>query len=201
MRLLTPASGAVLTGGSSQRFGADKAFVAVGEDGRPMAALVLDALREGGVAEVLGIGGDTGRLAALGFAAHADDHPGEGPLGGVLTALRLARFEVVVITSCDLPALDAHTVRTLVATLHSSPDADAAVPVVDGVPQVLLAAYRRSAADPLRVRFEAGERSVRRALGSLTVVPVELDDIGVAKDVDTPEDLDRYARGHGAGPG
>jgi molybdopterin-guanine dinucleotide biosynthesis protein A len=72
--------------------------------------------------------------------------------------------------------------------------------VLDGVPQVLLAAYRTTAAGPLRAAFDAGERSPRRALERVRVAPVDLPDPAVATDVDTPADLDRYAREHGAGP-
>lgn len=199
VRLLAPASAAVLTGGASSRFGRDKALLPLPPDGTPLAARVLAALRAGGVAEVLSIGGDRDRLAALGFDARADDHPGEGPLAGLLTALRLASFPVVVVASCDLPDLDGDTVRLLVATLHSHPDALAAMPVVDGIPQVLVAAYRQEAAGPLGAAFTGGERALHRALGGLDVVAVDLDDPAVVRDVDTPDDLDRYARDHGAG--
>jgi molybdopterin-guanine dinucleotide biosynthesis protein A len=67
--------------------GRDKAFVVV--DGEPMVVRVARALRGAGADEVVAVGGDEARLSALGLAHLPDDHPGEGPLGGVLTALRL----------------------------------------------------------------------------------------------------------------
>ena len=98
-----PFTGAVLTGGRSTRMGTDKAFVEV--DGRPMAGRVAAALRAAGAAEVLAVGGDLDRLPSLGFdRAVPDRHPGEGPLGGLLTALAAAGHDVVVVLACDVPA-------------------------------------------------------------------------------------------------
>jgi molybdopterin-guanine dinucleotide biosynthesis protein A len=67
--------------------GRDKAFVVV--DGEPMVVRVARALQGAGAAEVVAVGGDEAGLSAVGLAHLPDDHPGEGPLGGVLTALRL----------------------------------------------------------------------------------------------------------------
>ena len=39
---------------------------------------------------VFSIGGDADALADMGFRAVPDDHPGEGPLGGIICALRQA---------------------------------------------------------------------------------------------------------------
>ncbi len=124
------ASGAVLCGGRSTRMGRDKAMVEV--DGVPMAGRVAAALRAAGCHPVLAIGGDAPALAAIGLDAVADDHPGEGPLGGILTALRCfepmpASAQAVVIVSCDVPWLTPAVVRALVdapvATTSSSPTA------------------------------------------------------------------------------
>ena len=81
-------SGAVLCGGRSRRFGRDKAIYE--HNGTPLAKISLLALREAGASVVFSIGGDADALADMGFRAVPDDHPGEGPLGGIICALRQA---------------------------------------------------------------------------------------------------------------
>jgi len=184
-------TGAVLTGGSSTRMGTDKATLEVG--GRALAATVARALDEAGASSVLCIGGDLVGLAALGLDARPDEHPGQGPLGGLITALGLATTDLVVVLSCDLPAIDAATVSALVSALVAAPTASVAAPVVGRHTQTLTAAYRRSARPHLAQAFVAGERSVRRALAGLGLAPVgDLDPTRLV-DVDRPADLRRYA--------
>ena len=186
---LPPFAGAVLTGGASRRMGRDKALVDVG--GRPMAAVVAGALRVAGASPVLAVGGAGAALAGDDLVAVADDHPGEGPLGGVITALAHTDGEVVVVLACDLPATDPHNVRLVVAALAGTPGAQCAVPVVDGRLQGLHAAWRRSALAPARAAFASGERAVHRLLEQLDTVAVPGLDPAAFVDVDAPEALRR----------
>ncbi len=189
---MTGFSGVVLTGGASARMGTDKALLRVG--GRPLASIAADALAGAGAAEVFCVGGDLVGLRAVGLDARADDHPGQGPLGGLITALGLATGEPVVVLSCDMPAIDAATVTILVTALVARPDAQVAAPVVDGRVYPITAAYQRSARPVLVRSFESGERAVRRALSGLVVQPVVELDAARLDDVDRPSDLHRYAR-------
>jgi molybdopterin-guanine dinucleotide biosynthesis protein A len=165
--------------------GRDKAFIDV--DGRPMATIVQQALEAAGAVEVLGVGGDLARLSALGMHAIEDDHPGEGPLGGILTALRRAGTDIVVVVSCDLPHSRPGEITRVFNAL--SADADAAVPVVNDRAEPLHAAYRRSCLPVLEQAFEAGERAPRRALADLRVVPVIGVDAGAVRSANRPADL------------
>lgn len=193
MALLLRASGIILTGGSSSRMGTDKALLAVGDPPMPLAARVGAALRDAGCPDVTCVGGDQGALTTLGLSVVPDDHPGEGPLGGVLTGLRVAALPTVVVLACDLPAIDGATIRGLLATLGSASSAQAAVPVVDGRLQVHALAVRRSARGALADAFAAGERSLTRALGELEVVTTDRLDPAALADVDRPADLGRAA--------
>lgn len=191
MALLLRASGIILTGGASSRMGTDKALLAVGDPPTPLAARVGAALRDAGCPDVTCVGGDLDALAALGLSVAPDDHPGEGPLGGLLTGLRIAALPTVVVLACDLPGIDGATIRGLLATLGSASSAQAAVPVVDGRLQVHALAVRRSAQRPLADAFAAGERSLTRALGHLDLVTTERLDPAALTDVDRPGDLER----------
>jgi molybdopterin-guanine dinucleotide biosynthesis protein A len=203
-----PFTGIVLTGGASRRMGRDKAFLAPDDGGPVLAERCRRALTGAGAVAVVAVGGDAAALAALGFTTVPDSVPGAGPLGGVVDGLGAAATALTVVLSCDLPAIDPGTVRTLVDALAAA-EADAVLPVSDGRWDVLVGAYRREARDPLAEAFAGGERSLQRAVARLVVVPCSGIGGDARRDVDHPEDLDHYARGRrapgsnggGSGPG
>ena len=181
-------TGAVLTGGASTRMGRDKALVEL--DGRPLAGSVAAALRQAGAARVVAVGGEPSRLRDLGIEVVPDDHPGTGPLGGVLTAMRTARTTSVVVLACDLTCPRPDAVVRVLGALVAAPGAAVAWPVHDGRDQVLHAAWHVPTALPvLATAFAAGERSLRRAAAGLPRAVVT----GIAPaslhDADRPEDL------------
>lgn len=184
---VAPFAGAVLTGGASRRMGSDKALIEIG--GRPLAAVVAAALRGAGAAPVLAVGGAGPSLTGWGLVAVADDHPGEGPLGGVITALAHARDELVVVLACDLPAVRPESIAKVVAALAGDPGARCAAPIVDGRLQPLHAAWRAAALPALAAAFAEGERSVQRVLGRLPTVAVTGIDAAELLDVDDPAAL------------
>lgn len=167
--------------------GRDKALLAV--DGRALALAATSALRAAGAQRVLAVGGDRPALEDLGLEVVPDLHPGEGPLGGILTALAASADEVVVVLACDLPDVSADGVRAVVLALG---EADVAAPARGDRFELLHAAYRRRVAAQLGERFDAGERAVHRACAGLDVVGVEgLEDRWLT-DVDEPADLAGY---------
>lgn len=183
--------GVVLAGGRSRRFGRDKAVEPV--DGVAMAARVAAALRAAGAVDVVAVGGDVDRLVALGLTVWPDDAPGEGPLGGIVTALAragAAGHTVAVVVPCDLPWLDALTVTAVVAALVAT-SAAVAMGVTDRGPEPLVAAWRVAEAGPaLAAAFGAGERAVHRALGPLAVAEVPVAATAV-RNVNQEADLHR----------
>lgn len=126
------AVGAVLCGGASRRMGRDKSLVEV--DGVAMARRVADALVAGGCTAVLAVGGDADALAALGLTPVPDRWPGEGPLGGLATALAAAsdaEADLLVLAPCDLVHPDRMATDELGRALVADP-ALVAVPVAVG---------------------------------------------------------------------
>lgn len=169
--------------------GTDKAFVLL--DGRPLVSLVVDAVRGAGIVSVVVVGGDTHRLEALGLTVVRDDLPGEGPLGGILTALSEARrrgLDTVFVASCDVPRLTSAVVVELLAALEDAA-ADVAVAVTTR-PEPLCAAWSVSrCAAVVQSAFESGERSVIAALAGLTQVSVAVEP-GVLVNLNRPRDLE-----------
>lgn len=150
--------------------GTDKALLEV--DGRAMAARVADALGAAGCAPVVCVGGDAPGLAALGLATVVDDAPGEGPAGGVITALRTFELSsrLVVVAACDLPQLDAATVRLLIDALADE-SVDVAVARTDRQ-QYSLTCWRTSTLPTLRQQWLAGDRSLRALVAAMDSIEV-----------------------------
>lgn len=184
---MAPFDGYVLSGGASRRMGCDKALLEV--DGVAMARRVAVALTAAGAGRVVAVGGDAAGLTAVGLEHVPDRWPGEGPLGGLVTALDHAgSAPVAVVLSCDLLHPDPAAIAGLVAELGTR-DCDVVVPVVDGRHQWLHAAWHRRVAAILADVFEAGERSLAGAALAVRMATVEHLDAGAVADADRPEDL------------
>jgi molybdenum cofactor guanylyltransferase len=172
--------GAVLCGGASRRMGADKATIPVA--GVAMARRVADALTAAGCSPVVAVGGDTAALRALGLEYVADEFPGEGPLGGVLTALSVG--SPVAVVACDLPHLRPQTLTELIEALGGH---DAAVARSDRA-EPLCAVWSDRAASLLRAQFQAGERAMHRAITDLDIAWVTVPATDLTN-INTPIDL------------
>lgn len=199
---MTPGAfdGYVLCGGASRRMGRDKALVEV--DGTAMARRVADALAAAGASRVVAVGGDAPELGRLGLSATPDRWPGEGPLGGLVTALQdgAGTGPVAVVLSCDLIDPDPTAIARTVAE-RARLGCDAVVPVVDGRHQWLHGAWDRRAAGILADVFAAGERSVAGAALSLRIGTLGDVPAGAVHDADRPADLRRRASAAGSPPG
>lgn len=184
--------GAVLCGGASRRMGTDKAAIAV--DGQSLVERTVATLRAAGCAEVVvvGLADDIATTAR-----RVDDQwPGEGPFGGVVTALEASRpAPYVAVVATDLPFVTPRTIRSLVAHLGDA-DADVAVARTSDI-EPLCAVWRTVTVPYLRAAFLAGLRAVHGALGQLDCVDVDIDPDELIN-LNTPADLARItiASGH-----
>jgi len=116
------ASAIVLAGGSSRRFGRDKARVELA--GVPLLERVLDAARAAGD-DLVVVADRADKYALEGVRQLADHRPGLGPLGGLHTGLGAARHARAFLLGCDTPLLQ----PALLRRLRAEPgDADAVVP-------------------------------------------------------------------------
>jgi molybdenum cofactor guanylyltransferase len=177
---MTRLLGAVLCGGASRRMGVDKATLQI--DGVAMARRVADVLVAAGCSPVVAIGGNQTQMLDLGLEFVADDSPGEGPLGGILTALSVAAPALVV--ACDLPYLRPDTLSAVVRSLGEH---DAAVAFTDRA-EPLCALWSDSAAGYLRAQFQAGERALHRAIGGLDIAWVKVP-LAELRNINMPGDL------------
>jgi molybdopterin-guanine dinucleotide biosynthesis protein A len=174
---------AILIGGDSSRMGTDKATLEV--DGVAMAERVSKAAHDAGAAEVLVIGGTQKRANGISGIWKKDLYAGEGPLGGVITALKTAAHDSVVVLSCDMPFITSAVIASLVPPLA---EAQATVGRTDRL-NWLCAAWSKSECLPsLQSVWKRNERAIHRAAVLLDVVEVPVPAVAV-RNINTPEDL------------
>jgi molybdopterin-guanine dinucleotide biosynthesis protein A len=122
-----------------------------------------------------------------------DLYPGEGPLGGILTALHHTSSEWNLIVACDLPEITTGLLTRLLDTAESG-SCDVLIPHTPGDrDQPLCAVYRHSVREALEARFQAGIRKVMVGLADLAVDRLEVSEILQFQNVNTPEDWSNYA--------
>jgi molybdopterin-guanine dinucleotide biosynthesis protein A len=161
-------TGYVLAGGASRRFGSDKALAELG--GKPMLARMLEAAGEG-VVQGPFVVGETTKYGRFGAPCIEDRWPGEGPLGGIVTALLHARETARrgdwnLVLSCDMPFLTAKWLNFLVQRAAES-TAQAVLAHSEQGPEPLCACWRTDAVESLREGFERGVRKVTDGIALL----------------------------------
>lgn len=159
--------GYVLAGGASNRFGRDKALIEFG--GKAMLMRMHDVLK--GVSSEVASIGDPEKYGSFGAPCVADRWPGEGPFGGIVTALlRTREVEPVrewnLIVSCDMPFLTTEWLRFLVGRAMES-GAQVVLAHSDTGPEPLCACWRTDALETLQAGFEGGVRKVTDGIALL----------------------------------
>ncbi|MBL7945155.1 MAG: molybdenum cofactor guanylyltransferase [Flavobacteriales bacterium] len=151
-------TGVVLAGGRSSRMGRDKALMDY--QGRPLIQHAIDVLHPH-VDELLIIG-DPLLYDRSGALAIADDAPGNGPLGGIVTALRYAWNERMIILACDMPHVPARFLTLLKGALDEHHEA--VVAQCDGRLEPLAAVYTRRCRHPFASQVQAGRLKMSDAI-------------------------------------
>lgn len=159
----------MLAGGGSTRFGRDKALVEIGNE--PLLARLCLVLRE--ATDSSAIIGSHEKYSGLGVECIPDRWPGEGPLGGIVTALLAARkkaapMEWQVIIGCDMPFLTTEWLIYLIEQALAS-DAEVVAPESAHGLEPLCACWRVSAADKLQRVFAGGVRKVTEGMKHLSM--------------------------------
>jgi molybdopterin-guanine dinucleotide biosynthesis protein A len=160
-------AGYILAGGGSTRFGRDKALVEVG--GTPMLARMSELLR--GVTKQVKLVATPGKYSVFGVETIEDRWPGEGPLGGIITALEdaaktPAHGEWNLMVSCDMPFLTREWLAFVCERATRSKGQVVLAYSTSG-PEPLCACWQTTAAAKLRSGFERGVRKVTEGIALL----------------------------------
>src|SRR5262245_23368613 len=137
--------GIVLAGGRSRRMGLAKATLPLGDE--TLLGRIVRIVSEA-ASPVVVVGAIDQELPPLpsGVIIGRDRQSGRGPLEGIAAGLRAASgVESVYITACDTPLLKSSFILRVAGLLDA--DHDAAIPVIDDLPQPLAGVYRASILD------------------------------------------------------
>ncbi|GEN33991.1 molybdenum cofactor guanylyltransferase [Aneurinibacillus danicus] len=135
--------GVILAGGQSSRMGTPKELLTI--EGRPLIERtwrLLDRVTE----RCIILSNHPERLDMIPdkVPIYPDDIPGQGPLGGIATAMRVAGADVLIVVACDMPAL---TEEVLIRLCSHAPmletEYDIIYPVWRGRAHPLCALYHR----------------------------------------------------------
>ena len=156
--------GYVMAGGASTRFGFDKARAEL--NGQTMLARMCRLLRD--MTGSVNVVAPFGRYAELGERVVDDHWPGEGPLGGIITALMDAhaqnhRDAWCLIVGCDMPFLTRDWLTYLMDRALGSGAAVVAPRSPLGL-EPLCACWNTGATGKLQNAFEDGIRKVTDAM-------------------------------------
>lgn len=153
-----PAStGIILAGGTSSRMGRDKASLDIGE--RTSLQHVIEAAQAVCDEVIVASGRNVSPVSSTEGVRYVEDLPGvAGPLAGLVAGMRATEAEACLILACDMPFADPALLRELLASLDGCL---AVVPVFDGKPQPLQAAYSRDCLAVAESILRLGDSSVR----------------------------------------
>lgn len=193
-RARIPVTAAVMAGGRSMRMGVDKTLLPV--DGEPLLLRVVEAVGSVCAHTVIVTNRPEQADAAglpEGVSVLVDEVPFQGPLGGLVSALKDAPDEWVLAVAADMPWLEPDLVRAL---WDARDGAQVVVPMTEKGLEPLLALYHRDCLPVARRVLESGRRRLVAMFPELRVVEVPIEELRVADpglrslvNVNTPEDL------------
>ena len=194
MIVATQATLLVLAGGESGRMGRPKAWLEVG--GTTLLRWVADRLAPAFAEVVVSFAEPEQVAEQVPYRVVFDRKPSAGPLAGLESGLSAARNEVTFAVACDMPYVTRELAEMAVAASHGC---DAAIPRIDGRPEPVCAAYRRSALPAITVALDAGRYRAADLAERLDVAWLEGLDPDLFRSVNAPEDFERFRRELGRG--
>lgn len=196
--LIKDITGVVLAGGDGERFDGGKKSMAK-LNGKPLVAHAVEALD--GVfraAPTVVVKNERQRLViknALDTEARfVYDDPGfEGPVAGLLGALKSTYLDWLFVCGCDMPYITEDSVLWLLR--KSQGGVDAVVPVdSEGYPQTLHSLYRHKSVDRVKEALGPNDslRDILEVLPEVDRISVPEEVEGATRSIDTEEELAEY---------
>ena len=162
------ASGAILIGGNSRRFGLDKSKLDWQGTALPVSLFHrLDTI----LTEVFFIADHKEKINGFQQYMFTDILTNNGPLGGIHSALKHSHYDYTFITAGDLPFLDTALIPLLFNEIQ---DEDALVPVWGTNMEPLVAFYHKRCLPVLEEELKQQQREVHASLKKLTTQFLDL---------------------------
>lgn len=177
-------SAAIFAGGKSTRFGSPKINAQV--DGVEFGFRIIRALREADISTIKLIGGDHNDAERWNIGYVADEFVDAGPVGALVSALRVCTSEVLLILPCDVPYINNKTCSEL---LRFDDEFDVNVAFTDSA-QWLCSSWRVSLLETIEEEFEKGVTAIHVVAESLRVNYVNVDGFAL-QNINEQSDLAR----------
>lgn len=162
------ATGIVLCGGKSCRFGKDKGMCQLGD--KPMIQYSIDTLQK--IFNRIIISSNDKEYAKLGFLTVEDQIKDIGPIGGILAALDLSETEDNMIISCDMPLISPELISYIYENREKSL---ATTPVFDKFPEPLCSYFNKNALPKIKSFISSGNYKMLKLLEYLDYKKIEID--------------------------
>jgi molybdenum cofactor cytidylyltransferase len=183
----------VTAAGSAERFGGKKLLTPI--DGEPLLDHTIDALLDGGVAEVIVVVGKDARAelerdvnAMLDPRVRAVENPdpARGMFSSIQEGVAQAQGDAILIMPGDMPFVSPETVRAVIAAYEKNP-------------AIISPRYRGKRGHPVALPAFLRDE-IRAAAPGATLhdvihahsdirIDVDVEDPGINRDIDKPEDL------------
>lgn len=187
--MITHTLGAILAGGSSTRMGREKGALTL--RGTSFLNRIHETMTQV-FGEVIVCGGSA---VPPGGVLIPDARPGEGPVGGLLSALRVAGGRPVFVIALDTPLVTVEIIRSIV-----EPQAEGCavrIAAVAGEDQPLVGVYGPGVAPVARARLEAGRRSMLGVVDDVDDVTRVATDRDSLINVNTTQDYEELIERYG----
>lgn len=189
MDLISDITGVILCGGKSSRFGSDKAFATYG--GRSFFDRIADVMRSV-FEKVIVVTNSPHHYSDRTFIVLEDEIPHQGPMGGIITALRFIHEHngtAIFVVACDMPLLR----ETLIRKMLAADDGSALLAYErEGRIEPLCALYRCLLLPFLESRQQEGRyalHTLAQSLKTVRLLTLEDEEALLLWNVNTPEDL------------
>jgi molybdenum cofactor guanylyltransferase len=168
--LFNATAGIILAGGSSKRMGKNKALLPLPGNSSLTFIEHLSSMLTSFCPEVLIVArdeADAANYALPGVRVVTDKVSNCGPLMGLYSGLSAMQGQRALVIAVDMPFVQS----ALISLLLSQPPSDSLlVPLVNNIPQVLLAVYPRTILPLIEDRLQQGRHDLRSLL---EVAPVQ----------------------------
>jgi molybdopterin-guanine dinucleotide biosynthesis protein A len=178
--------GLVLAGGQSARMGEDKGRIDY--HGLPQREHVAQLLRPFCKEVFLSVRPGQGAEVSETLPILEDTFLGLGPLGAILSAMREDPNAAWLVAACDLPLLDAATVKHLVESRSVTSNATAFKTSADAFPEPMLAIWEPQAYPELLQQLAHGWSCPRKYLIQANCQILEIPEATALTNVNTPEE-------------
>lgn len=189
----------ILAGGKARRFGHRvKALIEIA--GEPILDRILEVVTPR-FADLAIAANDPAPYRERGLPILPDEVPDQGPLAGILSALRWSPRPHVMTVPCDMPFVDGRVIDHMLSCRE--PGVDAVALFIGGLPEPLFAIYSKQCLPAVEARLNAGRYKASGLLtdeglavcqvpeSELRAIDPELTSL---TNINRPDDLDRALR-------